>query len=131
MTEYRAYSVKYVEKLETEIERLKSQNKWAKLDIAELIDDLGVHPLFWNGVHQACFNETNVPVQFFKTKQECHDWCDETNKSATETPTIEIASLKEKLHNALRNYGLPKPKDRGMQGLRDDPEDWREDESPH
>lgn len=78
-----------------EIERLKAVNKWATLDVEELIDDLGVHPLYWNGVHQACFNETNVPIKFFKTEQGCKRWCDEKNKDATETPTIEIKHLKK------------------------------------
>ena len=83
-----------------EIEKLKSQNRWAELDIADLINDFGVHPLYWNGVHQACLNGTNVPVELFKTKQDCLDWCNEKNKDATETPTIEIIKLKSALDKA-------------------------------
>lgn len=77
-----------------EIEKLKSQNRWAELDIEELVDSLGVRTMYWNGVHQAYLNGTNVPVEFFKSKQECKDWCDAKNKDATETPTIEIKRLK-------------------------------------
>ena len=88
-----------------EIERLKSTNRWAELDIAELIDDFGVHPLFWNGVWQACLNETNVPVQHFKTEQECLEWCAKENEDATETPTIKIESLSAE-NSRLKSYCL-------------------------
>ncbi len=83
--------------LEAEIERLKGLNRWAELDIAELIEILGVHPLYWNGVWQACLNETNVPVEHFKSKQECHKWCDWKNEGTIDTPTMMIKELRDEL----------------------------------
>jgi len=96
-----SYYVRKLQEARNEVERLQSKNRWAELDIEELVDDFGVHPLYWNGVHQACLNETNVAVERFKTKQECQDWCDEKNKDATETPTIEI----ERLTTEVRELG--------------------------
>lgn len=90
-----------VVELSGENERLESVNKWAELDVAELIDDFGVHPLYWNGVWQACLNETNVPVEHFKSENECRTWCDIENKDATETPTIKIVEQAETIR-ALR-----------------------------
>ncbi len=77
-----------------EIDRLKDANRWAEMDIAELVDTLGVHPLFWNGVWQACLDETNVPVEHFKSEQDCRAWCDEKNKDVIDTPTMIIEKLR-------------------------------------
>jgi len=78
-------------------EDAQSANRWAELDIGELIDTLGVHPLFWNGVWQACLDETNVPVEHFKSEQDCRAWCKEKNKDVIDTPTMIIEKLREKI----------------------------------
>ncbi len=82
-------------------EDAQSANRWAELDIAELIDDFGVWPLYWNGVWQACLNLTNVPVEHFKSEEECVAWCDEKNEDTIGTPTMVIRELQEDAQKLL------------------------------
>jgi uncharacterized protein (DUF1330 family) len=66
------------ERCADEIERLQS-------NIEEITECLGVRYLYWDGSHEACLNQTNVPVRLFPSKEAAQKWVSETNiKNETE-----------------------------------------------
>lgn len=86
-----------IAELEAKVARLEQ-------DLMECAEYLGVRPLYYNGAHQAVLNQTNVPIDWFKTDAECQQWCLATNKRfGTENRTPignhiddELGALKER-----------------------------------